>query len=96
MNPLCKYKDALGEPGKGVHKWRVPPGKGGFAAADLLMTGAAALLLSRTIPSAKAMNPFASFFIIFLILMIVAIIVHRAFCVDTELNKRLGLVAKTD
>ena len=31
-NPLCKYKDALGEPGKGVHAWRIPPGKGGFAA----------------------------------------------------------------
>lgn len=34
MTDLCKYKDALGEPGKGIHSYRLF----GIAIADVLMT----------------------------------------------------------
>jgi len=43
---LCKYANALGKPGKGVHSWRV----GNVAVADLLLTVLAAYLTHRLFP----------------------------------------------
>ena len=37
---LCKYKDALGEPGKGIHSYRFM----GVAIADVIMTIIGALI----------------------------------------------------
>jgi hypothetical protein len=85
MYGLCKYRDALGKPGEGVHAWRI----GGLAATDLLMTAAAAFLLSRT--AFKAQPPLIGFLVIFVILIVAAVAIHRAFCVDTALNRCLGL-----
>ena len=81
---LCEYKDALGKPGEGIHSWRVPPGLAGF---DLLLTAGAALLLSHTLLSGTVV----SFLIALVILIVIAVIVHRAFCVNTALNTWLGL-----
>lgn len=38
--PSCPYANILGEPGKGVHSWRI----GGFAAADTIATIVAAII----------------------------------------------------
>lgn len=80
-NPLCRYRGALGEPGKGVHAPRVF----GLAAVDLLATAFAAWLLSRRKGGAVA------FLVVFAFLLIVAVAVHRAFCVQTRLNTALGI-----
>jgi len=76
---LCKYSGVLGEPGKGVHRFRV----GGLAVVDLLLTGALSVGLSRTVLGRKSL---VGVLIAFIILMIVAIVVHEAFCVNTQLN----------
>lgn len=39
---LCKYKNALGVPGKGIHSYRVF----GVAIADVIMTIIGAILIS--------------------------------------------------
>jgi hypothetical protein len=92
MSGLCKYKNAFGKPGEGAHAWRIGGERGtrdGVAGSDLLLTAGAAFLISRF--PFKQHPPLASFFIVFVILMVVAVAVHRAFCVDTALNRKLGL-----
>jgi len=92
MPGLCKYKNAAGKPGEGAHAWRIGGVKGsrdGIAGSDLLLTAGAAFLLSRV--TFKSYGALASFFIVFIILMILAVAVHRLFCVDTALNRKLGL-----
>lgn len=74
---LCKYKDALGEPGKGVHSYRFM----GVAIADVVMTVIGALLISFLIKK--------SFLIVLIILFILGIILHRLFCVRTTIDKLL-------
>lgn len=74
MLGLCKYKNALGKPDEGLHRYRI----GGFALVDILLTAGLALIASRAFHS--------SFVVVFLILLIIAIGVHEAFCVNTRLN----------
>lgn len=74
MYGLCRYRNALGEPGKGIHAPRL----GGLAVADILLTTGLALLASKALHM--------SFIVVFLILVIVAIGLHEAFCVNTRLN----------
>ena len=74
---LCKYKDALGEPGKGVHSYRFM----GVAIADVVMTVIGALLISFLIKK--------SFLLVLIILFILGIILHRLFCVRTTIDKLL-------
>jgi uncharacterized membrane protein len=70
---LCKYRDALGVPGAGVHAYRVA----GVAAVDLGLTVLAAAVIAWWFDW--------SFGYTFIGLMIVGIVVHRAFCVRTAL-----------
>lgn len=86
MGDLCKYRDALGRPGEGVHSWRVPPG---IAGADLLLTAGVAFLLSRV--AFTSYGSVVAFLIVFVILIIAGIALHTIFCVDTALNRYLGL-----
>jgi hypothetical protein len=74
MPGLCTYKNALGKPDEGLHRYRI----GGFALVDILLTAGLALIASRAFHS--------SFVVVFLILLIIAIGVHEAFCVNTRLN----------
>jgi hypothetical protein len=74
---LCKYKDALGKPGKGVHSYRFM----GLAIADVIMTVIGALLISILIKK--------SFLLVLIILFILGIILHRLFCVRTTIDKLL-------
>ena len=74
---LCKYKNILGEPDKGIHSYRLF----GLAIADVLMTIIAAFVISY-------LNKY-SFFYTLLFLFTLGIILHRLFCVRTTIDKLL-------
>jgi hypothetical protein len=76
---FCKYRHVFGKEGEGVHKPRLF----GVAAVDLLLTIAAAFLISY-------MTKY-NVIIVLLVLFVTAIAVHRLFCVNTALNIALGL-----
>lgn len=77
---LCQFKDAFGKPGEGSHKTRIF----GVAAVDLLLTVALAVLIGlwRRWGIAKT----ALFFVG---LMVLSLLVHKAFCVETTLTKKV-------
>jgi hypothetical protein len=74
---LCKYKDALGVPKKGIHSTRFL----GVALADVIMTILGGLIISYL----------WKYSIIYttIILFILGIILHRIFCVRTTIDKLL-------
>lgn len=76
---LCKYKDILGIPGKGVHQYF----GFGFAILDLIGTMVIAYIIS-------IMTGY-SLLKVFIALMLFTIIIHKLFCVKTKLNIFLGL-----
>lgn len=76
---LCKYKHILGEEKKGFHKQRFL----GFALYDVVGTLLIALLLKTFVFVDN------SFGWVFLWLMVLAILLHRVFCVNTTLNKAI-------
>jgi hypothetical protein len=85
VSGLCRYRDELGSPGQGFHR-RV----GGVAIADVLGTvaiaaGAAAAYRYR---GGKIRYEYAAL-VAFVILMVAAVALHRAFCVDTALTVAL-------
>jgi hypothetical protein len=79
MSGPCKYSNALGSPGQGVHAPRLA----GLAVADLLGTAGLTYLLTRY--GLKRTDLFA-FVLVFVILLLVAVILHEVFCVNTRLN----------
>jgi hypothetical protein len=81
MSGLCKYKDALGKPGKGVHSTRFT----GVAVFDVIATLVVAFIISYSTKK--------SFLMIAVILFILGIILHRLFCVRTTVDKLLFLNA---
>ena len=84
---LCKYANALGEPGKGVHSIRVF----NIAVVDVLFTIILALVFALFFKYAIKLE--ATFTIIFIInlvsLFILGIILHKIFCVRTTIDKLL-------
>jgi len=74
---LCKYKNALGEPGKGVHSYRFF----GVAIADVIMTIVAAFLISYFLKY--------SFLKTLAFLFISGVVLHKIFCVRTTVDKLL-------
>ena len=74
---LCPYKHALGEPGKGVHSVRFA----GLAVFDILGTIGGGYAISRV----TGMSVYESVLLFFF----AGIILHRAFCVDTTLDRLL-------
>jgi len=74
---LCKYKNALGTPGKGIHSYRFF----GVAIADVIMTIIAALLMTYFLKY--------SFVTTLVTLFILGIVLHRLFCVRTTIDKVL-------
>ena len=77
MDGLCKYKDALGKPGKGIHSYRFM----GVAIADVIMTLIVAFLFSYYTGY--------SFLKVSIIFFILGIIAHRLFCVRSTIDKLL-------
>ena len=74
---LCKYKNALGIPGKGIHSYRLF----GIAIADVIMTIIGAILISFFFK--------ISFIKTLLVLFLLGIVLHRLFCVRTTIDKLL-------
>lgn len=74
---LCKYKNILGEPGKGVHSFRMF----GIAIIDVILTIIAAYLISY----------FYKFNFVYTLigLFLLGIFLHRIFCVRTTIDKLL-------
>lgn len=77
MVGLCKYKDIAGHPNEGVHRHKVF----GIAVVDLFMTMVCAAAIARYFA--------VSFITIFTALMVLAIVMHRLFCVNTTINKAI-------
>lgn len=73
---LCKYKDILGIPGKGIHTHVA-----GIALADVIMTIVLAFFISRI---TKASLVYTT-----ILLFLLGIFLHRLFCVRTVLDKVL-------
>ena len=71
---LCKYRDIFGKPNEGVHKHRIF----GLAVVDLGMTIILAILIARW----KRWN----ILLVFTVLMILGLIMHKIFCVKTKLT----------
>lgn len=74
---LCKYKNYFGEPGKGVHSYRIF----NIAIVDVVMTLIGALIISY-LSGIK-------FIWTALGLFLVGILLHRVFCVRTTLDKAI-------
>ena len=76
-NPLCKYKDALGKPNTGLHSIRFM----GVAIFDVLFVLVGAIAIAW----------FFKWSYIYTIIgvYILGIVVHRAFCVKTAVDKAL-------
>jgi len=74
---LCKYKNALGEPKKGVHKYRFF----NIAIVDVILTIIVACILSYFFKW--------RFWLTLLILFLLGIIAHRIFCVKSTIDKAL-------
>ena len=72
---LCKYKNALGEPEKGIHSYRLF----GVAIMDVIMTIIGAYMISYFFKY--------DFIYTLLFLFILGILLHRLFCVKTTIDK---------
>ena len=74
---LCKYKDLLGVPDKGLHKYRIF----NIAIADVTLTIIVSIILSYIFN--------INFLSLLIILFLLGIIMHRIFCVRTTIDKLL-------
>ncbi len=74
---LCKYKNLLGVPNKGIHSYRFM----GVAIADVIMTIIGAILISFFLKKSLVYTCITLF--------ILGIILHRLFCVRTTIDKLL-------
>ena len=72
---LCPYQNIFGKVGEGPHKYRLF----GFAIVDTVAT----LLLAFIIARYTKQDPL----LIFLLLILLSIPIHRAFCVESTLTK---------
>lgn len=75
---LCQYRDILGKINKGVHSYRIFD----IAIIDVIMTFILAKFINMFIPK-------YNYFIILILLFILAIFLHYIFCVKTTINKLL-------
>ena len=74
---LCQYKNIFGEPGKGIHSYRLI----GVAIVDVVMTIIGAYLISKYFK--------LNFIHTMISLFVLGIIMHRFFCVRTTIDKLL-------
>jgi len=79
MWKLCKYKNALGVPGKGIHSYRIC----NLAIVDIILTLLGARILQIFI------FPESHYLHILGVLFLLSIILHRMFCVKTTIDKLL-------
>ena len=82
-SPLCKYNNALGIPGKGVHSYRFA----GVAIVDVVLTVLAAALIKWILDwwRGEPMN----FWYVLGGLFVAGIVAHRLFCVRATVDQLL-------
>ena len=74
---LCKYKNILGEPGKGAHSYKIF----NISIVDVVLTLIVAYIIAYIFKK--------SFFWVSVILFLLGIFLHRLFCVRTTVDKLL-------
>ncbi len=74
---LCKYRNALGVPGKGAHSIRL----GGVAIVDVILTLVCAYIIAYFTRTSFAWTAAGLF--------LLGIILHRLFCVRTTIDRLL-------
>lgn len=79
---LCKYKNALGKPKEGIHKYRIF----NISIVDLILT----IILSLVISKIFRIKLWISFLGIF----IFGEFLHYLFCVDSTIIKNFKLILK--
>jgi hypothetical protein len=72
---LCKYRDIFGKVGSGVHSIRFF----NIAVVDTLLTFVLAYVINSYLKS--------NLLVIFFLLIVASILIHKAFCVETTLTK---------
>ena len=72
---LCKYKDIFGKVGEGAHSLRFF----NIAVVDTVLTFVAAYIINLYLKT--------NLLVVFIVLIILSIIIHRIFCVETTLTK---------
>lgn len=77
LSPLCPYRHVFGKEREGVHSIRVFD----IAVVDLGLTVIAAVILARFLK--------LHVLVVFVVLMIVAVVAHRLFCVNTTIDRFL-------
>ena len=82
MKNLCKYRDALGVPGKGAHSYRFA----GIAIVDVVLTIVVAALIKWLLD--WVWRP-VNFWYVLGGLFLAGIVLHRLFCVRTTLDRLL-------
>lgn len=76
----CQYKDIFGKSGQGIHSIRIF----NIAVVDMLLTILAAVLIGKYFRlNVKGM------IWVFAVLLLMSLVIHEAFCVDTTLTKLL-------
>ena len=75
MVPLCQYRHIFGKEKRGIHSYRFLD----IAIVDTLLT----FILSLAISYYFKIN----LILVFVLLIILSVIIHRIFCVDTTLTK---------
>ena len=78
MFGLCKYKDSLGIPGKGIHFHVF-----GIAIVDVMLTFGGAYIINRITGGNYLWTIFGS-------LLAMGFLLHHIFCVKTTVNTLLG------
>lgn len=82
----CKPSTIFGEPNKGVHAYRIF----GLAAVDLIGTIIIAYLIARFVKWEQlGKNMWIRFFVVFMLLMLLSLILHKLFCVHTTLTNAI-------
>ena len=79
MVKLCSYKDIFGKPNEGIHSYRIF----NIAIVDVLLTVLCSWFISHYFK--------LRFFNTLVILFLLGIIFHWLFCVNTTINKFVGL-----
>jgi hypothetical protein len=75
--PLCKYKNMFGEPGTGIHKYKVA----GISIVDVLVVIVGGIIISYF--SGWSIYP------VLVVLFVSGIVIHRLFCVRSGIDKLL-------
>ncbi len=80
MSGLCRYKNILGKPNEGIHSIRIF----NIAVVDVILTMILAYLIVRY--TNKQSKQKYNYWVVLVILFIVAYLIHRLFCVKTSVN----------